>query len=349
MATQNKSRYGTLILLTGACWLLAANAKAFGEAAKWQMGDFWKIGVTLYSRGWALSSSNPSVEARKNIPTVLSRYIVEARVIGVEGVDNVSCWKVEYRTDGDVARGLEGQRYVTWIAQDDGSVKRVRRMASPTLKPANIWPQADGGIAVMPVATYGFPLEFVLPTTQEDLDPNGRREMPGLSIRVKEEPESKATRVELALKRGIDEFKIDQVWPEGAQWWGRHVKHYQGHLEIEASTVGPWLSGEFNRLYQEWRQLNDEHKSELADAKYAQMKSLGIAAIPSMIEKIRNGDLALIPTASELSGGRLKNDATQAEALEWWEANKGKWLAPFPPHEPDPPWHEPPRRGGIKR
>jgi hypothetical protein len=344
MDTQRKSRFGILLLLVGAGCLSAANMIALDGEKKWQIGDFWKVGITLYSRDWMMDHSDPTLEARKNVPTVLSRYIVEARVAGVEDANGTSCWKLEYRTEGDEPRGIGNQRYYVWMSQADYSTKKLVRIDGKMMRREEVLLSRVGNVAVMPVAAYGFPLESIPSSMQKASGPNGRGQTGELSITVTGEPETRATRVGLVLKRGIDEFRITQVWPEGVRWWGQYVKHYNGHIEMEASTLGPWLSSRFNELHQEWRRLNNERKSELAGTKYAEMKNLGIAAVPYIIEKVKGGDPTLIPMASELSSGQLKADATRAQALEWWEANKAKWLAPFPSHEPDPPEEKRPRR-----
>lgn len=96
--------------------------------------------------------------------------------------------------------------------------------------------------------------------------------------------------------------------------------------------MGPWLSAEFEAFYVEWQQLKRKGDKEAATAKYAQMKTLGIAAVPCMIEKIKAGDAGLIPLVSEFSGTRVKSvkeNATREEILQWWDRNKQRWLSPL--------------------
>lgn len=128
-------------------------------------------------------------------------------------------------------------------------------------------------------------------------------------------------------------FEIAE-WPKGSsrdsrakvrlyvQWWKRGRKD---------------TSSKFYKYYDEWKVLKAEGKVDKVDRakeKYRQICRLGIAALPLMVEKVRQGDTAFISAMSKLSNGRLNKDAKQAECLDWWEKNKENWLIPFPNKKP---------------
>ena len=87
-------------------------------------------------------------------------------------------------------------------------------------------------------------------------------------------------------------------------------------------------------LYKEWK--NNKSKNQFNEARNNQdsIRALGIAALPIIIEKIKEGDTEFIETLSELTDNKVKKDATAAECLKWWNENKEDWLVPFPNKQP---------------
>jgi hypothetical protein len=63
----------------------------------------------------------------------------------------------------------------------------------------------------------------------------------------------------------------------------------------------------------------------------------GVAALPYMMREIEKGDASLVRAAAKLAWPRsrrkknpdseliLLENASRAEALEWWQGNKQKW------------------------
>lgn len=92
---------------------------------------------------------------------------------------------------------------------------------------------------------------------------------------------------------------------------------------------GPQTPQRFEQRYVELRVLREQHKKDETQEKYRQIRRLGIAALPSIMEKVKLGDIELIPIISELTDGKIKKDITQSECLDWWEKNKQEWLIPF--------------------
>ncbi len=87
----------------------------------------------------------------------------------------------------------------------------------------------------------------------------------------------------------------------------------------------------FDQLYSERAQLlrTSPEKVDTVRHTIGHMKELGIAALPLMVEQIAEGDTSLVPLVSELVDGKVAPDATQAQCLAWWQANKERWLIPF--------------------
>jgi hypothetical protein len=93
--------------------------------------------------------------------------------------------------------------------------------------------------------------------------------------------------------------------------WGHWLKEGKG-----------WTEREFEKRYQRWREI--KHKNY-----YQAMAKLGIAALPLMIDKIREGETALIPLVSWLVDKQLAEDASRRQCLRWWEENRDKWVITF--------------------
>lgn len=136
-------------------------------------------------------------------------------------------------------------------------------------------------------------------------------------------------------------------WPEGTQG-DAHTK--------AAMYIDWWHNGimdaqnSFNQYYLEWKRSLADKSEDEAKIKLANIKMLGIAAIPLMIEKINEGDLVFIKIISYHTYGSLiermrKSDlklefidrisdyeneslsenATKEECIEWWNENKDKY------------------------
>jgi hypothetical protein len=54
--------------------------------------------------------------------------------------------------------------------------------------------------------------------------------------------------------------------------------------------------------------------------------SLGVPALPMIIQKIEQGEINLISLVAELTNNEISKDADQAEVLQWWKENKERWI-----------------------
>lgn len=77
-------------------------------------------------------------------------------------------------------------------------------------------------------------------------------------------------------------------------------------------------------------------RSQRGAAKYQMMLEVGVGALPYIVERIGKGETDPIPAMSALTDGRVKQDATAGECVEWWNVHKQDWLIPWPePSQPD--------------
>ena len=88
----------------------------------------------------------------------------------------------------------------------------------------------------------------------------------------------------------------------------------------------------FGAKHNEWKAMKKETKDEksFAQNRLSEMTDLGIPALPFMIERVKQGEIDFIPLISKLTDTKLAETATTEQCLAWWEANKQKWLIPFP-------------------
>lgn len=91
----------------------------------------------------------------------------------------------------------------------------------------------------------------------------------------------------------------------------------------------------FESLYTKWKSYKSRGMSVEANKILKSIRAaLGIAALPLIVEKARQGDKELVSVMSELTGGKVRDKATVTECLAWWQANKQNWLIPFPNKKP---------------
>jgi hypothetical protein len=128
--------------------------------------------------------------------------------------------------------------------------------------------------------------------------------------------------LEVAVHSITKKVFAKEDWPEGTlgdshtaaamyiDWWKNGLKN---------------TSNSFNQYYQEWKKYRDEKNVEEAGKKLRNIKNLGIAAIPLMVDKIKKGDLEFIKTISDLTDGNLSANASKDECISWWNKNRDKY------------------------
>jgi hypothetical protein len=121
---------------------------------------------------------------------------------------------------------------------------------------------------------------------------------------------------DLQGKTGPPEYS--QIW---LRWWRENPK---------------WTSDRFAKVYADWKLLTGQGKDKEAEEKYQGIKDLGIAALPYMMDRVKQGDRGLMPAISYLTDSVVPGDAQAAECLEWWEKNKEQWTIPFGPLPTEP-------------
>ncbi len=123
----------------------------------------------------------------------------------------------------------------------------------------------------------------------------------------------------------------ESEWPEGklgdaisgvgllCEWWPKARKE---------------TPAKFSRLYSQWKELRRQNKKDEVSNKLRQIRNLGLAALPDIMDQIMHGDKELISIVSTLTRGKVDPNATLDECVSWWQDNKEKWRIPFPNKQP---------------
>ena len=90
----------------------------------------------------------------------------------------------------------------------------------------------------------------------------------------------------------------------------------------------------FKERYALWKAVRDEGKESEAIKRRDEISKLGIAALPMIMEKLREGDSGLIPVVSRVTREKVAGTASAEECLAWWDKNRAEWLIPFPNNQP---------------
>ncbi|MFW6119279.1 MAG: hypothetical protein ACOC7S_03005 [Planctomycetota bacterium] len=71
-----------------------------------------------------------------------------------------------------------------------------------------------------------------------------------------------------------------------------------------------------------------------ADGDMKRIAALGVAALPLMMDKLKEGDTRMLQCVRQVAVGQPDiPESTTSDAdssLEWWQTNKQKWIVPFP-------------------
>jgi hypothetical protein len=124
---------------------------------------------------------------------------------------------------------------------------------------------------------------------------------------------------DVSVKRresSVNQFPELGTYKSGSDLYKKVWQHWY-------KVVRSWTAQQFEKRYQARKLIpkNTKYKPRL--------DTLGIPALPFIIEKVKQGDKDLIPLISGLVDHELPKDATQQQCLDWWEKNKQKWLIPF--------------------
>jgi hypothetical protein len=323
-----------IILIILIAWhILFLSGSALADDLNWKVGDSWKIGVTIYQNPFGPTSSLPKKELKQDNPTVLYRYLLDARIMGNETVNRENCWKVQFSIDPNTIEIRRDSYCLAWISQKNGSLKKAICKYNKETKLGDINITKIGNTSVLSLSThYGFPVEILKPGIDVYVDPNKSR----LKASKIEKSENKAVILELSVAEvpNQEPSKFLQTWAVGSNFWSEFKKYDTGYIELEAYVIGTWLKERFDNLYAEWVNLKKQANVDKTKEKYDQIIKFGIATVPYMIDTIKDGDISLIPAVSEVTKQRVtrtkykfevESSATREETLAWWEKNKERW------------------------
>jgi hypothetical protein len=101
-----------------------------------------------------------------------------------------------------------------------------------------------------------------------------------------------------------------------------------------------WESGrrltpqQFSQRYSQWKVTINQGILDKTKEKSEEILALGIAALPLILEKVKQGDSELISIISKLTDKKVDPNSTVEQCISWWEQNKEDWLIPFPNKQP---------------
>jgi hypothetical protein len=154
---------------------------------------------------------------------------------------------------------------------------------------------------------------------------------PVLPYLMKKAAETKDMSLNLPLILITRKSFVRDEWPEGELGGSRELLK----LYIDWWEKGRKLTPQkFSQRYSQWKNLKGEGKEDEARKKSEEIRALGIAALPMLMEKVKEGDKELIPIISKLIDGQIDPNASTSQCFAWWQDNKEKWLIPFPNNRP---------------
>jgi len=114
-----------------------------------------------------------------------------------------------------------------------------------------------------------------------------------------------------------------------SEWPGGKLSGSRTKVKLYISW---WSNGrkltplQFNERYARLMELRDADKKDEVSECINEIRKLGIAALPMIIEKVKEGDKELIPIVSRLTDGQVEENASISQCATWWRDNKQQWL-----------------------
>jgi hypothetical protein len=90
----------------------------------------------------------------------------------------------------------------------------------------------------------------------------------------------------------------------------------------------------FDERDSDWETLSAQGRQSEAQTKLEEIRSLGIAAIPLMVRKLKEGRTEFVPIISKLTDGKVDPNSNPSQCISWWENDRDKWLISFPNGRP---------------
>ena len=228
-----------IALLTS--FLCFAEASSTLPYTNWKVGDKWEVATTLYARDWMLSFGNPIAEEKKNIPKVLSSYIVTVEITDILLKKDIECWQIDFIPSDEAPIGVREQNYRVWISKNDGSICGIKRLAGKNIGNPELC-DIDG-VSVLINSPYGFPLDVIPWGFPNDIvkEQNNKTldQLHPLSASRKETMSGNKCQVELNVQKGEQEIlHVSQKWGQ-KNWWLEYEKFSHGHKELYAKLQVP--------------------------------------------------------------------------------------------------------------
>lgn len=137
--------------------------------------------------------------------------------------------------------------------------------------------------------------------------------------------------------------KNDGMWWIGIAWHTiARIQPNPGIYPWADEKGTDWLkggqkqaNGRFESLYAKWKTANKQGNKQAAAKLEETMRALGIAALPKLVEKVKQGDDDLLPMVADLTRNTADISGEtpgkrRAAVSAWWDKDKGRWLVPFP-------------------
>ena len=151
----------------------------------------------------------------------------------------------------------------------------------------------------------------------------GPRALPFIVQKIQHNPDD--VHLEWAIRRITKmEFYLPE-WPTN----GRPDSHWACKMILQWWKEGrKETAGKFSAGYAQYLAVRAQGKEVEAQTEIGRIRSLGIAALPHIMEKIQTDNGDLVKLVSQLTDRAVSPDAKPADCLEWWAKNKEKWLLP---------------------
>ncbi|MFW6119210.1 MAG: hypothetical protein ACOC7S_02645 [Planctomycetota bacterium] len=105
---------------------------------------------------------------------------------------------------------------------------------------------------------------------------------------------------------------------------------------VTAPDVNPWYRTSVEEWWQGGQQLTEGRFDQAyAEGDLEAIRSLGVAALPRIMEKLEGGDHRMLNVVQGVTVGKANLEGESpaeraASCLAWWEANRKWWSIPFP-------------------
>ncbi len=129
------------------------------DNTSWKVGDAWTVRVAIYPNPAIVATSSPDTNRENEKVEPWDIYDMKIEVVGIEKIDSLEFWKVNFTPADTALAGVKGQAYQILVDRTTGEATKIVKLAGMDIRNPRI--EAFDGHKFLLDSPFGFPMEII--------------------------------------------------------------------------------------------------------------------------------------------------------------------------------------------